>query len=318
MSDTKSPVGRVKFEPIRDVFRDEARHFTTWLEQNLEALADRLGLKLSVVQREKAVGNFNVDLLCEDGDGRPVIIENQLAKTDHDHLGKLLTYLVNLEASSAIWVTPEPRPEHQKVIDWLNENTATDLSFYLVRVEAARIGESQPAPLFTVLAGPNEQGKEVGEKKKEWAERHYKRMEFWKGLLEKCKKQVPLFASISPSTANWIAASAGKRGVSFTYNIFMDGAAVDLYIDHDQETGAKNKAIFDALLAQKEAIEREIGASLEWQRLDAKRASRIRLPINSDGGLTKPESWPSLQDRMVDAMVLFERALRPRLNTVDV
>ncbi len=318
MSDLKAPVGRVKFEPIRDVFRDEARHFTTWLEQNLEALADRLGLKLSVVQREKAVGDFNVDLLCEDGDGRPVIIENQLDKTNHDHLGKLLTYLVNLEASSAIWVTPEPRPEHQKVIDWLNENTAADLSFYLVRVEAARIGESQPAPLFTVLAGPNEQGKEVGEKKKEWADRHYKRMEFWKGLLEKSKKEVPLFASISPSTANWIAAGAGKRGVSFNYDIFMDGAAVDLYIDHDQETGAKNKTIFDALFAQKDAIEREVGTHLEWQRLDAKRASRIRLSIDDSGGLAKPESWPSLQDRMVEAMAPFERALRSRLARVEV
>jgi len=318
MSETKGPVGRVKFESIRDVFRDEARHFTTWLEQNLEALADRLGLQLSVVQREKAVGDFNVDLLCEDGDGRPVIIENQLEKTDHDHLGKLLTYLVNLEASSAIWVTPEPRPEHQKVIDWLNENTGADLTFYLVRVEAARISDSPPAPLFTVLAGPNEQGKEVGEKKKEWADRHYKRMEFWKGLLEKGKKQVPPFASISPSTANWIAAGAGKRGVSFTYNIFMDGAAVDLYIDHDQETGAKNKAIFDALLNQKDAIEREVGASLEWQRLDAKRASRIRLPINDSGGLAKPESWSSLQDRMVEAMVPFERTLRSRLARVEV
>src|SRR5262245_52895332 len=189
MSETKNLVGRVKFEPIRDVFRDEARHFTTWLEQNLEALADRLGLKLSVVQREKAVGDFNVDLLCEDEEGRPVIVENQLEKTDHDHLEKLLTYLVNLEASSAIWVTPEPRPEHAKVIDWLNENTAADLSFYLVRVEAARISDSLPAPLFTVLAGPTEQGKEVGEKKKEWADRHYKRIEFWKELLEKRKKR---------------------------------------------------------------------------------------------------------------------------------
>ena len=110
MSETKGPVGRVKFESIRDVFRDEARHFTTWLEQNLEALADRLGLQLSVVQREKAVGDFNVDLLCEDGDGRPVIIENQLEKTDHDHLGKLITYLTAIGAKTAISIVSDPSP----------------------------------------------------------------------------------------------------------------------------------------------------------------------------------------------------------------
>lgn len=318
MTSPQTPVGRVEFAPIRDAFRDEARNFTTWLEQNLEALADRLGLQLTVVQREKPVGDFNVDLLCEDGAGRPVIIENQLGRTDHDHLGKLLTYLVNLEASSAIWVTPEARPEHEKVIDWLNENTAADLSFYLVRVEAVRIGDSPPAPLFTVVAGPDDQGKEVGEKKKEWADRHYKRVEFWKGLLEKSKNQVPLFSSISPSTANWIAASAGKRNCVFTYNIFMDGASVDLYIDYDQETGAKNKAILDGLLAQKADIESEVGANLEWQRLDTKRASRIRLAIDEIGGLTKPESWPSIQDRLVEAMIRFEKALRPRLAKLQV
>ncbi len=317
MTEKQGPVARVKFEPIRDVFRDEARHFTTWLEQNLEALADRLGITLSVVQREKAVGDFNVDLLCEDEDGRPVIIENQLERTNHEHLGKLLTYLVNLEAGSAIWVTPESRPEHQRVIDWLNENTPANLSFYLVKVEAARISDSPPAPLFTVLAGPSEQGKEVGEKKKEWADRHLKRLEFWKGLLERSKKRVPLFASISPSTANWIAAGAGKRGVTFNYDIFMEGAALDLYIDHDQDTGAKNKAIFDALLADKENIERDVGTPLLWQRLDAKRASRIRLSIDS-GGLSYPESWPSLQDRMVDAMTRFEPALRSRLAKIEV
>src|ERR1700752_2056508 len=108
MSDNRIPVDRPKFESIRDLFRDEARHFTTWLEQNLEVLAERLGIELNLIQREKTVGDFNVDLLCEDGAGRAVIIENQLEKTDHDHLGKLLTYLVNLDASAAVWITSEP------------------------------------------------------------------------------------------------------------------------------------------------------------------------------------------------------------------
>src|SRR3974390_1584397 len=99
LSKTGAPIGRAEFLPLRDVFRDEARSFTTWLEQHLDVLAERLGIELSVVQREKAGGDFNVDLLCEDSEGRAVIVENQLERTDHDHLGKLLTYLVNLEAS---------------------------------------------------------------------------------------------------------------------------------------------------------------------------------------------------------------------------
>ncbi|HRS00819.1 MAG TPA: DUF4268 domain-containing protein, partial [Candidatus Sumerlaeia bacterium] len=114
--------------------------------------------ELSVVQREKEVGEFNVDLLCEDNDGHYVIIENQLERTDHDHLGKLLTYLVNLEASMAIWITSAPRPEHQKVIDWLNESTGENISFYLVKVEATKIGDSPYAPLFTSGAGYSVKG----------------------------------------------------------------------------------------------------------------------------------------------------------------
>ncbi len=317
MTQEREVIPLLEFKPIRQLFKDEAQHFTTWLEQHLEVLSERLGIELNLVQREKAVGDFNVDLLCEDSADRPVIIENQLEKTDHDHLGKLLTYLVNLDARAAIWVTSEPRPEHQKVIDWLNENTAADLAFYLVKVEAVSIGQSPPAPLFTVLAGPSEQTKQLGEKKKEWADRHIRRMEFWKGLLDRSKEKTKLFANISPGRYNWLGTGAGRSGVTFNYTIVMDLATVELYIDHDHETGAKNKAIFDALAAQKEAIEREFGGPLEWERLDDKRASRIRKRF-TDGGLADPETWPRLQDEMIDAMIKLDRALRGRLAEVKL
>ncbi len=317
MSEKKELIGRLEFEPVRRVFRDEARNFTTWLEQHLDVLAERLGIELSLVQREKDVGDFSVDLLCEDEDGRAVIIENQLEKTDHDHLGKLLTYLVNLDASTAIWVTGEPRSEHEKVIDWLNQNTAADLSFYLVEVEAIRIGESPAAPLFTVVAGPSEQAKEVGEKKKEWVERHYERVEFWKALLDRSKEKTRLFANITPGRASYIATGAGKAGVTFAYVILRDWGAAEMYIDHDKETGAKNKAIFDALAAQKAEIESEFGGQLEWERLDERRASRIRMRF-TNGGLAEPETWPTLQEQMIDAMIRLDKALRNRLAKLEV
>jgi hypothetical protein len=312
MDQEKDLIGRLEFEPVRAVFHDEARHFTTWLEQHLEVLGERLGIELTLIQREKPDGEFNVDLLCEDGNGQAVIIENQLERTDHDHLGKLLTYLVNLDAHTAIWVTGEPRVEHQKVIDWLNENTAANLAFFLVKVETVRIANSPAAPLFTVLAGPDEQVKELGEKKKEWADRHVKRMEFWKGLLDRGKEKTKLFANISPGRNAWLGTGAGKSGVAFNYVIWMDGGAVELYIDHDQETGAGNKAIFDALAAQKAEIEREFGGSLEWERLDDKRASRIRKRF-SNGGLYQPETWPTLQEDMIQAMVRLNDVLGGRL-----
>jgi hypothetical protein len=316
MESPKDLIGRLEMLPIRQVFPKEAQHFTTWLETHIEVLSERVGIPLTVIQREKEVGDFNVDLLCEDSDGKPVIIENQVERTDHDHLGKLLTYLVNLDASTAIWVTSEPRVEHQKVIDWLNESTPADIAFFLVKVEAVRIGQSPFAPLFTILAAPDRQTKEVGEKKKEWAERHTHRHEFWISLLDKCREKTKLFSNISPGRYHWLGTGAGKSGLSFNFVIVMDYGGIELYIDNDKDTGQKNKAIFDALYSEKVSIEREFGAELEWERLDDKRASRIRKRFMV-GGLATPDNWAALQDSMIDAMVRLEKALKPRLARID-
>jgi hypothetical protein len=274
-------------------------------------------LNLTVVQKEKHVGDFRLDLLCEDDEGKPVVVENQLEKTDHDHLGQLLTYLVNLEASTAIWVTTEPRPEHQKVIDWLNESTGADLSFFLVKVEASRIGNSPYAPLFTVVARPDDQSKEIGENKKEWAERHHRRLDFWKSLIERSKTKTKLFSTITPGRYHYISTGSGKAGLHFSYCIYMKCGTVELYIDAGHEKAKENKAVFDALYSQREAIEKEFGDTLEWQRLDTKRACRI-LKTFETGGLTQPDTWPALQNQMIDAMIRFDAAIRPRLAKISI
>ena len=313
MVETGASIGQIQIEPIRTAFPKEASHLTTWLEQHIDVLGERIGVKLNVVQREAKVGSFNVDLLCEDGDSNAVVVENQLEATDHDHLGKLLTYLVNLDAATAIWVTSEARPEHSKVVDWLNESTPANMSFYLVRAEAVRIDNSALAPLFTVVSGPSEQIKVQGDEKKDWAERNYRRVEFWKGLLEKSRSRTPLFANISPGPNHWIQTGVGKGGINLSYLVLRESAALELYIDCDQQpSGAQNKKILDALFEQRVEIEVEYGRPLEWMRLDDKRASKIRSII-PDGGLSTPESWGQLQDRMISAMILFEQALVPRL-----
>jgi hypothetical protein len=317
MDQTATQVERLQIVALRQAFPKEAHHFTTWLEANIDALGERIGLQLTVIQREQAVGDFNVDLLCEDTSGRQVIVENQLERTDHSHLGQMLTYLVNLGAKAAIWLTSDPRSEHQNVINWLNEATPADVSFYLIKVEAIRIGSSPFAPLFTVLARPDKQAKEIGEKKKEWADRHYNRVEFWKGLLDRSKGKTRLFTNIKPGRDHWMSTGAGRSGVVFNYIILMDAGAVELYIDSSQDTGQTNKTIFDALVAQKDAIEQEFGGPLEWERLSDKRASKIRWST-SVGGLATPDTWPMLQEEMISAMIRFEKALRSRLMKIEV
>ena len=112
------------------------------------------------MDREQAAGTFSIDLVAEDEGGGTVIIENQLEKSNHDHLGKLITYLTAMSGKAAIWIVSDPRPEHVAAITWLNESASAD--FYMVKVEAVRIGDSPPAPLFTLIVGPSEDAKDVG------------------------------------------------------------------------------------------------------------------------------------------------------------
>ena len=123
-------VGKLEPVSLREIWPNEARDFTTWLAENLDFLGDALQLELSLVEQEASAGSFSADILAEEDSGNLVIIENQLERSDHDHLGKLITYLSNLQAKAAVWITSHPRPEHEIAIHWLNETLPADVAFY--------------------------------------------------------------------------------------------------------------------------------------------------------------------------------------------
>src|SRR5690606_20941600 len=139
-------IGTLRRLPLRDVWRHEATDFTRWLEANIDELATVTGLELTAVERERSAGAFNVDLIAETHEGARVVIENQLERSNHDHLGKLITYSAMLDASAAVWVVADARPEHIAAMTWLNESK--DTAFYLVKAEAVAIGDSPPAALL--------------------------------------------------------------------------------------------------------------------------------------------------------------------------
>ena len=310
-------IARLEFQGIRKVFKIEPRDFTTWLEEHIEVLGERLGLTLSVIEREKKTGDFSCDLLCEDGSGHPVIIENQLERTDHDHLGKALTYIVNLGAKTAIWVAGETRTEHHKVIDWLNENTPDDISFYLIRVEAVRVGDSLPAPLFTVVAKPTIEMKRIGNEKKEWAERHRLRYEFWAGLLALSKDRTSLFSGRAASRDHWLSTSIGRSGFQLSYLIHMKRHGLELYIDLGKDSDTLNKKAFDELIKSRSEIEDKLNSTLDWYRLDESRSCRIYWKLGNEGLLDKNE-WPKMHDRMINAMVKFDKVFKPLVKAVKL
>jgi len=305
------PIGKIERVPLREVWKHEAHNLATWLEENIDVLNDVLDLSLTNVGREQAAGTFSVDLVGEDESGGTVIIESQLQKSDHDHLGKLITYSAFLEARAAIWIVAEPRPEHVRALSWLNESTPSD--FYLLKIEGIRIGDSPPAPLLTRIVGPSEESREAGDIKKERAERHFMRRRFWAGLLDRAKAQTTLHSARSPSEQDWISTGAGKAGLGLNYSITQHGSMVELYINTGDAN--ENERLFDELLVNKEQIESVYGAPLNWEPLEGKRACRIAERMPSGGWRDDEEAdWPRIQDQMIDAMIRLEKALRPYLD----
>ena len=151
-----------EIKDLREVWSHEAHDFTPWLAKNISILGDEVGIDISIEETESSVGDFNVDIFATDADtGKKIIIENQLEETDHDHLGKLITYASGKSADLVIWLVRKARPEHRAAIEWLNNHTHEGVGFILCEIKVFRIGNSEPAPKFEIIEQPNNWVKEM-------------------------------------------------------------------------------------------------------------------------------------------------------------
>jgi hypothetical protein len=268
--------GEIRRVELREMWPNEAGDFTPWLAANIETLGKALGLELELAEREASVGDFSCDLLATDlGTGRAVVIENQLTPTNHDHLGKLLTYAAGLEAGVIVWVAQELRDEHRQALEWLNSRTDTNTDFFGVVVEVFRIDESRPALNFKLVAFPNEWQKEGRQTLvRSSSSRGEQYRQFFQVLIDALREQHQFTNARAGQPQNWYTFPTGITGLRYGFN-FPEGDRVrtELYID--REDGPKNKALFDSLLGERQNIEQAFGQSLEWERLDDRRASRI-------------------------------------------
>ena len=307
-------IAKLERVPLREVWRHEAYDFTKWLEQNIDVLSDAIGRDIENVERErKTESTFSVDLVAEGNDGASIIIENQLEKSNHDHLGKLITYLTAMQAKVAVWIVADPRPEHVAAMSWLNESSSAD--FFLVKIEAIRIDNSPPAPLLTVIVGPSEEGKSIGRSKQEMSERHHTRHKWWSQLVR--HPNATHHRHIRPGHYSWIGLGSGVRGATFNYVVTKKESAAEIYVDRGRGMGHENLHIFDHLHEKKEQIESDFGGPLSWERLEGKRACRIRVTLQ--GGYSDSEdSWAEVHDRMTDAMNRLVDAIRPHLKTLRI
>lgn len=278
-------LSRLEQVELRNIWQHEALDFTNWLalEENLALLGDEIGTTIKLIRTEANVGRYNVDILAEEeGTGRKIIIENQLEDTDHDHLGKIITYASGYDAEIIIWIVKDAREEHKRAVEWLNEHTDEKIGFFLLQIQVWKIGDSSPAPKFDIVASPNEWAKitKIAGGDGEISETKTRQLRFWTDLKECVGKTHPKLRLQTPRPQHWYDVSMGssEAHIGLSLNSQKNLLSCELYI-------SKNKELYGFLMERKEEIEREVGAELEW--IDASVASRIILRKSVDSIFNK-------------------------------
>jgi len=262
-------LGKLEHVDPKTLFgNDEAGVFTPWLAENLTLLGEALGLDLQFEQREGPVGEFSCDIVAREvGTNRPVIIENQLGRTDHDHLGKLMTYAGGRDAAVVIWISPEVRDEHRKALDWLNRHTDDDIDFFGISLEAIRIDGSIPAVQFRPVAVPNDLGKRPPTAAV--SERGLIYKAFFQGVVDELRTKHKFTNARTANPYNWQNFSAGVSGFEYALSFSTDGLRATLGINTPNPE--RNRAIFDWLKLEKEKIVQDMGEDMIWDQRDGRR-----------------------------------------------
>ena len=301
------------------MWTSESGDFTPWLAENIDVLADELGLSLTVTGTEVPVGEFRLDIRAEDEEGRTVIIENQLERTDHSHLGQCLVYASGLEASTVVWVSPLFREDFRRSFDWLNERTDLGVRFFGVEVSVVQIGEGGPrAPVFEVVARPNDWQKNVKTAGRSsgapstLTPANAQRQEFFAEVLEAVVEQLPAIRMPAPGRVSWLAFASGPFG-NCDICVTIDGRLrVEAYVDTGNQI--TTKALFDEFAQQGDLYEAAAGTHLTWERIDEKRASRIAAyhDIDLDDAQSRTEAKTWAVQSLVRMFTAMNEPLRAR------
>ena len=321
-------LGRLEQVPLRDIWTTEDRDFTPWLaqEENLKLLGDTIGIELELEAQEKEVGPFSADILCKDtADDSWVLVENQLERTDHTHLGQLLTYAGGLQAVTIVWIARNFTDEHRAALDWLNEITDDKFRFFGLEIEVWKIGESGAAPKFNIVSKPNDWFRDVTKgasqlRRTELTETKKTQLDFWTAFKGHIDGHEMLFKCGNPRPDSWMNISVGRSGfniggiASFWDSVKNSGEnhelRADLYID-----GINAKAHYQALELQREDIEKALDRQLTWHNPSNARACRIGVRKVVD--LNDRDRWEEYLTWLASEINEFYRYFRPIIRNLE-
>jgi hypothetical protein len=308
----KASLSKLERVSVRKAWAHEAGEFTPWLAEadNLNLLADFLGLaELELVGTEHPVGDFKVDILCSDDAGK-VIIENQLERTNHAHLGQILTYAAGVGARKVIWVAESFRTEHVAALDFLNQHTTDELNFFGIEIELWRIGDSPLAPSFNVVVKPNDWAKAGQQSAKAAANMtptKQLQLRFWSEWVTWLQNKGSLVKPQKPQAQHWTNIALGRAGIHLaaTVNSREHRIGMEVYIDHQN-----SKSMFKQLITQKATIENALQTTLQWNELPDGHACRI-LKVRSDSPLEGEAQWATYFAWLEDAAQSMSNVFRP-------
>ena len=305
-------LGRLQKIDLRYFWKTEGQDFTPWLakEENIQLLSETIGIELEVKSQEESVGPFRADILCTDtANNHFVLIENQLEKTDHLHLGQLMTYAAGLDVVTIVWIAQRFTEEHRAALDWLNRITDDDINFFGIEIELFRIGDSLPAPKFNLVSKPNDWAKSV--KKSATAENltdtKRKQQEYWhalKSFMEDNKSFVKINSGLPQ---HWVNAAIGKSNfyLSATVNSRDKSLGVILNIVGDNAEASYEKLYNLAFEQSREQISPEI----LWDKLEGRKSSIVML--KTDGDFLKEMDWPNQHAWFKETLENFSKLFKP-------
>lgn len=306
-------IGKLEEVDIRELWKHEQYDFSEWLskKENIENLNDILGLTLVDISKETYVGAYRCDLFAKDETtGIKVIIENQLEMSNHDHLGKIITYASGLDAKVVVWIVKEAREEHRSAIEWLNNNTNNNINFFLIEIHAYKIGNSDNAPMFQVIEQPNDfiKNNKSTNSSDTMNKSQSQRVEFWNQFNNVLVERGKPFNVRKATTDHWYNVAIGTSDAHIDITLVNKDSVigVELYI-------TDNKDLFDKLYQKKDEIESNLGFKLDWRRLNNSKASRIVTFIK---GLNfdNHSNYNELMNKTIDLAVLMRDTFKKYIN----
>ena len=315
-----SELGRLKKVDLRNIWQSEAQDFTPWLArpENLLLLGETLAMDLELEAVERNVGPFRADILCKDTlNDSWVLIENQLERTDHTHLGQLITYAAGLDAVTIVWIAAKVAEEHRAACDWLNQITSENVRFFALEVELWCIGDSPAAPKFNVVSKPNawSQTTAVAKKTLEAGDLTTAKADlrdYWEAFETYLASLKSPVRPVKPLPQSWIVHSIGKTGVTLNASINRreNWVRAELYL-----TGKSAKDYFQWLSTDRDKIEQDLGKELIWY--DAANSDRkIHLEQRFEN-VTDRASWPEQHRWLANSLTELNRVFRDRVRLLD-